>query len=819
MTSVFLEIPESRWIGANHLAFAVRDSYPVTEGHTLVITRRVVETWFDASREEQLAVLALVDEIKAGLDRELGPQGYNVGFNAGAAAGQTVSHLHVHVIPRYDGDMDDPRGGVRHVLPSRGNYERVAADWSRPPGPGGPHDLRTHPLTTGRPGPRLGDFLGTLFSKADEAVVISAFVQGSGLGLLESKFERLLRRGGVLRLVTGDYLHFTQADALQRLLDLQARTRAYAVSDAPDEEPLSGSFEVSVVEAERLKRSFHPKAWLFRWGTSPEDGVAYVGSSNLSASALQHGVEWNLRVERGRDPVAWDSVSEAAARLLASSRPLDAEWLADYRIRAKRAARPLPLGDIEDETGSPPEPRDVQVEALAALRESRESGEQRALIVLATGLGKTFLAAFDVQQFAKTAGRAPRVLLLAHRRELLTQAERTFRQVLRESRFSWFVGNQADLGGDVVFASVQKLSRPGMLDGIARDHFDYVIVDEVHHAAAASYRRILDALDPLFLLGLTATPDRADEADVVGLFDDHLPYRADLALGVSRGLLVPFAYEGIRDTVDYAPIPWRSGRFDPAALSTAVQTQKRMETLWSVWQRLPGSRSLIFCASITHAVFVRDWLRERGVKVEAVHSGRESYDRADGLRHLEGGDLDALCTVDLFNEGIDCKPIDRVVMLRPTESPVVFLQQLGRGLRTMEGKERLQVIEALVHGSDRRTKAPPGPQVQAVVIRSERGIPHSAIRLRMLQPTRISFFCASSPRARSRPPKRRLKRKKVFSARACACCPASTRHRRLPTSAMASMWASRSAKTGSPEKTASLLGGTTTRAPRAPAAV
>ncbi len=692
MTSVFLDLPSSTWVASNDLAFAIRDSYPVTEGHTLVITRRVVATWFDATPAEQRAVLALVDAVKDGLDRSLNPDGYNIGFNAGAAAGQTVPHLHVHVIPRYDGDMDDPRGGVRHVLPTRGNYKRVAADWHRPPGPG-TRAHRVEPLTTGAPGPRLGDYLGALFQRADEATVVSAFVQNSGLDLLEPKFERFLRHGGRLRLITGDYLHITQADALQRLLDLQSRTSAYSAADGSDEEPLSGTFDVAVVEAERLRRAFHPKAWVFAWGGNPRDGIAYVGSSNLSRSALEHGVEWNLRVERRLDPQAWDRVADAADSLRASSRPLDAKWLEAYRVRARRAERGLPLGEVEDEGGAAPEPRDVQVEALAALRESRESGEQRALVVLATGLGKTFLAAFDVAAFAETVGRTPRVLLLAHRRELLTQAAGTFRRVLPDARFSWCVGGASDLSGDVVFASVQKLSRPQMLAGLMSDWFDYVIVDEVHHAAAASYRRILDALEPAFLLGLTATPDRADEADVVGIFDDHLPYRADLADGVSRGLLVPFAYEGIRDVVDYEPIPWRSGRFEPEALSAAVQTQQRMETLWGAWEQLPGSRTLVFCASIQHATFVRDWMAKRGVRIEAVHSGRDSFDRTDGLKLLESGDLDALCTVDLFNEGIDCKPIDRVVMLRPTESPVVFLQQLGRGLRIAEGKTVLQVID------------------------------------------------------------------------------------------------------------------------------
>jgi len=691
MTSIFLQLPTDLWVARNELAFAIRDSYPVTEGHTLVIPLRPVATWFEATRSEQTAILQLVDVVKKELDEKFSPDGYNVGFNAGTAAGQTVPHLHVHVIPRYEGDSDDPRGGVRHVLPDRGNYKRVAVDWTRPPGRSRVAN-RAEPLTTGDPKLKLAPFLAELFGRARDVTIIAAFVQGSGLDELEPMFEHLLVNKSRLRIVTGDYLAITQADALQSLLDLQARTAAFAGAE-DGETALQGRFEVRVIETSAVRRAFHPKAWIFRWGAPPGDGVAYVGSSNVSRSALLHGIEWNLRLERGRDPTGFDRVADAAEELWGRARPLDPEWLADYRLRARRTAHPLPLGDADDDAGPPPEPRDVQVEALEALKRSRLSGRERALVVLATGLGKTFLAAFDVREVAQTLGRPPRVLVLAHRRELLSQAMTTFRRILPDLRFTWCVGAASGLDGDIVFASVQKLSRPKMLDGVPPDYFDYVIIDEVHHATAKSYRNILAALNPGFLLGLTATPDRTDEADVLGLFDDHLPYRADLADGISRRLLVPFAYEGVRDTVDYAPIPWRSGRFDPGILGSAIQTQVRMETLWSAWQRLPGSRTLVFCASIDHAIFVRDWLRSHGVRIEAVHSGRDSFDRGEGLRQLESGNLDALCSVDLFNEGIDCKPVDRVVMLRPTESPVVFLQQLGRGLRIAAGKSQLQVID------------------------------------------------------------------------------------------------------------------------------
>lgn len=189
--------------------------------------------------------------------------------------------------------------------------------------------------------------------------------------------------------------------------------------------------------------------------------------------------------------------------------------------------------------------------------------------------------------------------------------------------------------------------------------------------------------------------DRADEGDIVGLFDDHVAFRADLGVGIEVGRLVPFAYFGLKDTVDYAfeNIPWRNKRFDLEALERAVQTQERMEVLWKAWHDHPATRTLVFCCSIAHAGFVQRWFAGRGLKVRLVHSGAGSDDRSAALTELAAGEIDAICTVDLFNEGVDVPLIDRVIMLRPTESPVLFLQQLGRGLRTAEGKSQLTVID------------------------------------------------------------------------------------------------------------------------------
>jgi SOS-response transcriptional repressor LexA/CheY-like chemotaxis protein len=239
-------------------------------------------------------------------------------------------------------------------------------------------------------------------------------------------------------------------------------------------------------------------------------------------------------------------------------------------------------------------------------------------------------------------------------------------------------------------------TRKQHLHTLERHRFDYVVVDEVHHATAPSYQRILDHLEPRFVLGLTATPERSDEADVLGLFDDNLVHRADLGVGIAAGRLVPFAYFGLKDDIDYANIPWRNKRFDPVELARAVQTERRMECMWQACEQHVGRRTLFFCASVSHADYVRQWLGERGLRVRAVHSGQTADDRSEALRAIEQGQVDAICSVDMLSEGIDLPTVDRVVMLRPTESPVVFLQQLGRGLRRPQGdsrKAQLTVID------------------------------------------------------------------------------------------------------------------------------
>jgi superfamily II DNA or RNA helicase/diadenosine tetraphosphate (Ap4A) HIT family hydrolase/HKD family nuclease len=676
MSSPFLGVPENQWVAWNALAFAIHDKFPVSPGHTLVITRREVPTWFEATRNEQVAILDLVEKIKADLDASSPkPDGYNVGVNVGEVAGQTVMHLHVHVIPRYRGDVPDPRGGVRHVIPGKGNY------------------LLSAPLATGGREDPFSRHVLPLFARASSVSIVAAFAQESGLHVIREPLFAALARGAHIRLVVGDYLNITQVGALERLLGWTV-LRPWAEEDGS-----AGAFSVRVVEVAKLEttsRAFHPKSWIFAgraWG------AAFVGSSNLSHGALGDSVEWNLRADRERDPAAFQKILDAFESVWTKAIPLTAEWVAKYAENARATAAPEPVGEVDLAPLEPaPDPNDIQREALEGLARARADGRRRALVVLATGLGKTWLAAFDVESMvAAGETRPPRVLFLAHRAELLEQAELTLRRLCRKrfpgARVSWFAGNEDDLSGEIVVASVQKLARPENLERLASLRFDYVVVDEVHHAAAPTYRKILSRIEPGFLLGLTATPDRTDDGDVLGLFDDHVAYRADLGVGIHRGLLVPFEYHGLKDGIDYENIPWRNQRFEPAELATAVQTQARMKTLLQAWTKHAATRTIVFCCSIEHARFTRDWLREHGVRVEAIHSGEDSADRESALQQLKDGSLDAICAVDLFNEGLDVPRIDRVVMLRPTESPVIFLQQLGRGLRIAGGKEKLKVID------------------------------------------------------------------------------------------------------------------------------
>jgi superfamily II DNA or RNA helicase/diadenosine tetraphosphate (Ap4A) HIT family hydrolase/HKD family nuclease/SOS-response transcriptional repressor LexA len=680
--SPFLLLPPSAWLCSNDLAFAIFDSFPVSPGHVLVTTRRIVDTWFDASDAEQAALMALVKESKRLLDIQLSPSpdGYNVGFNSGGAAGQTVPHVHIHVIPRYHGDMADPRGGVRHCIPDKGNY------MVSKPAKSGNHQPLT--LAAGHPHTPLWKSIDQRVSSAVEIDLLASFIQPSGLDLIQLSIFSALRTGAKIRILVGDYLYITSAEALRRLVGWMSLA---------DEILADSSLEVRLAEISKLPSkpaSFHPKAWRI---VDSSGGLLVVGSSNLSKAALETGIEWNLIGQTtGSEPIDL-AIANAFADLWQQATPLDDALVSRYAEHAKEAHRKFIPPESVDLPTILYLPRPWQIGALESLDQIRADAYRRALVAVATGLGKTWLAAFDVLAVGKVLNRQPRVLVIAHRAEILVQAEATVRTALQsewdETRVSWYLGANSDMSGDLVIASVQKLTRPEGLAALASQHFDYVIIDEVHHAQAPSYRRVLARLQATFTLGLTATPERTDGVDVASLFDDVLAWQATVGDGIAEGSLVPFHYLGLKDDVDFEQIPWRNGRFDPTALEEKLENSERMERLWIAWQTDPDARTLVFCCSRRHALYTRDWLRRRKVRAAAVFSGTGGDPRSDSLSDFIDGKLQALCVVDLFNEGLDVPDVDRVVMLRPTESKVIFLQQLGRGLRAADNKLRLKVID------------------------------------------------------------------------------------------------------------------------------
>ena len=626
------------------------------------MTRRHIASWFDSSVEEKKELFEAVDIAKNIILQRFKADGFNIGINVGSAAGQTVPHLHLHIIPRQFGDVVDPRGGIRHVIPGKGNYFF--------PSPVGVEEAIPTLLSTGGDKP-LFPFLIQDLAFAVRLDVAVAFILPSGIDKIYDHLSDLLSKGGTLRLITGDYLDITDPTALQKLLDLKL---AHA----------NANVELRVFQS--AGTSFHPKAYII--STKDPGGIAYVGSSNVSKSAFEDGVEWNYRVIHSRDRIGFTQICSAFETLFShpATRLIDAEWVHAYKARRK----PLsvkPIDILPEPAEPPPEPNEIQKQALAQLETTRQSGYTAGLVVMATGLGKTWLAAFD-------SNRADfnRVLYVAHREEILEQAMKTFRRIHPEADFGLYNGEEKQRGANIIFASIQTLGRRVHLDQFSPNEFDYIVVDEFHHAAAATYRRLIDYFDPKFLLGLTATPERTDGDDLLQLCQENLIYRCDLPEGIRRGLLCPFHYFGVPDEVDYANIPWRGNRFDEEELTTAVATHKRAQNALEQWKQRGGGRTLAFCVSIRHADFMRDYFSDIGFRVASVHSGENTDLRSSSLEKLGNGELDILFAVDMFNEGVDIPTIDTIMMLRPTESRILWLQQLGRGLRKLEGKV-LRVID------------------------------------------------------------------------------------------------------------------------------
>jgi len=529
-------------------------------------------------------------------------------------------------------------------------------------------------LLTNAPGePGVGSQVRTEIASADSIDVVMAFIRKSGIVPILPQLREHCARGRRLRVLTTTYTGSTEASALDLLVELGAQVRV--------------SYDVSVTR-------LHAKAWIFHRNTAFD--TAYVGSSNLTHSAQVPGKEWNLRVSAARNPDVVEKIDAVFESYWQSGDFVDYDRTAfDQAMDQERKSR-----DDQTTVLSPLEVnlKPFQERLLELIELSRSQGQHRNLLVSATGTGKTVMAAVDYARLRSSLPRA-RLLFVAHREEILDQSIATFRQVLRDHAFGekW-VGGLRPAVFDHVFASVQSL-KANRLEHLAPEHFDVIIVDEFHHAAAPSYRLIMDRLKPRELLGLTATPERADGLPILHWFGDRIAAELRLWDAIEQHRLAPFAYYGIHDGVDLRQVPWRRGHGYSETALTDVYTS---DDGWVrfVYQQLEDHvdnvraiRCLGFCVSVAHAQFMAAQFHKLGVAAVAVWGETPDAERRDALRGLRDGTVQVVFSVDLFNEGVDVPSVDTVLMLRPTESGTLFLQQLGRGLRLHPKKSVCTVLD------------------------------------------------------------------------------------------------------------------------------
>ena len=520
--------------------------------------------------------------------------------------------------------------------------------------------------------------LNMCINKANKIDVIVSFLMTSGVKLLIKQLKRAVNRGARLRILTGNYLGITQPEALYLL-----------------RRELGDDFQLRMYNDST--RSFHPKAYIFEFDNCR---TIFVGSSNISKSALTSGIEWNYCLREEKDPDNYKIFCATFEELWCNhSLVMDDDALHSY---SKAWHRPAVYKDMQHQLYDDSddvtnvrllyEPRGAQIEALYALNNLRQDGGIKGIVQAATGIGKTFLAAFDSQGF-------DRVLFVAHRKEILEQAAKSFRCIRPDKTAGFFMSEYKENDTDFVFASVATLGQPEYLNSkyFDKEDFDYIVIDEFHHAVNKQYKNIIEYFKPKFLLGLTATPERMDGRDIFALCDYNVPYEINLAEGINKGMLALFRYYGIYDDTDYKKIEYNQGHYNIKSLNAAyIANTRRTDLIFMHYSKHKRKRALGFCCSREHAEMMAKEFCKRGVKAASVYSGsqgRYAVDREKALMELKTGILEVIFSVDMFNEGVDVKSIDLVMFLRPTESPVVFMQQLGRGLRIDKGKQYLVVLD------------------------------------------------------------------------------------------------------------------------------
>lgn len=531
--------------------------------------------------------------------------------------------------------------------------------------------------------PSLGSELRAELATADRIDLLCAFVKWYGLRVLEDSLRAAKERGVPIRVITTTYIGATDRHALDRLVrDFGAQVR---------------------VNYEIRSTRLHAKAWLFRRERGFD--TAYVGSSNLSKAALLDGLEWNVRLSSVATPTVlskFEATFDSYWNDIAFETydpDMDSDRLDQALTQASGTSSPTDLRITL--SGLEVRPYPHQQDMLERLRVEREiRGRNRNLLVAATGTGKTVMAALDYRSLRKkVATRNLKLLFVAHRKEILKQSLRTYREVLDDASFGELLyANEDPTEWNHVFASVQSLNLQ-RLENLAPDHFDVIVIDEFHHATAATYRRVINHFRPKQLLGLTATPERMDGRNVQDeFFDGRIAAEMRLWEALENDLLCPFHYFGIPDGTDLTNISWQKGSYPDRALGnvyTGNEARARI-VVKQIRDKVsnPGAmRALGFCVTKDHAQFMADFFRKTGIHAVALDSDSPASFRSQALADLREGKLQVIFSVDLLNEGLDIPDVDTLLLLRPTNSATIFLQQLGRGLRRTETKPVLTVLD------------------------------------------------------------------------------------------------------------------------------
>ncbi|UVJ41528.1 DUF3427 domain-containing protein [Arthrobacter sp. CJ23] len=534
-------------------------------------------------------------------------------------------------------------------------------------------------LTNSKDEPNLAAELRTEIESANTVDLLCAFVRWTGLRLLQPALEQLQERGVKFRVLTTTYMGATERRAIDELV------HRYGAE-------VKINYET---QATRL----HAKAWLFRRNSGFD--TAYVGSSNLSQAALLDGLEWNVRLSAVGTPallkkfeVTFDSYWEQKAFQSYDPERDGAKLDAALERNGGRRTQAPDAG-----TGLEVQPFLHQEEMLEDLEAERSKGFNRNLLVAATGTGKTVIAALDYKRLCEGAGRNLTLLFVAHRQEILKQSLRTYRDVMQDGAFGeLYVGEHKPKQWKHVFASVQSLASIG-IQNLKPEQFDVIVIDEFHHAMAPTYKQLLDYLRPQQLLGLTATPERGDGGDVAKeFFDGRTASELRLWDALDADLLVPFHYFGVSDDVDLSQVEWKRGNYDTAQLDRLYtgNDARAAKVIRELRDKVTGTdhmRAIGFCVSVQHAHYMAEVFNRAGITSVAVHGGTDDAERALALNRLLEREINCIFAVDLFNEGLDLPQVDTILMLRPTQSATIFLQQLGRGLRRADDKAVLTVLD------------------------------------------------------------------------------------------------------------------------------